>query len=38
MKSLYTSETGKAEILSLYDKKLKDLNINSHYKIVETTA
>ena len=37
MKSLYKSETGKAEILNLYDKKIKDLNINYHNKTVETT-
>lgn len=37
MKSLYKSETGKAEILNLYDQKLKDLNINYQYKTVETT-
>ena len=36
MESLYKSETGKAEIFNLYDKKLKDLNINYHYKTVET--
>ena len=37
MESLYKSETGKSKILNLYDKKLKDLNINYHYKTVETT-
>lgn len=37
MKSLYKFETGKAEILNLYDQKLKDLNINYQYKTVETT-
>ncbi|MDO6472775.1 alpha/beta fold hydrolase [Maribacter sp. 1_MG-2023] len=37
MESLYKSETGKAEILNLYDKKLKDLNNNYHNKTVETT-
>ena len=37
MESLYKSETGKLEILNLYDQKLKDLNINYHYKQVETS-
>ena len=37
MESLYKSETGKAEILNLYNQKLKDLNINYQYQDVETT-
>lgn len=37
MESLYKSETGKSKILKLYDKNLKDLNINYHYKTIETT-
>jgi pimeloyl-ACP methyl ester carboxylesterase len=37
MESLYKSETGKAQILNLYDKKLKALNINFHFKDIETT-
>jgi pimeloyl-ACP methyl ester carboxylesterase len=37
MKSLYTSETGKAEILSLYNQKLEDLNINYTYQDVDTS-
>jgi pimeloyl-ACP methyl ester carboxylesterase len=37
MESLYTSETGKAEILSLYNQKLEDLNINYTYHEVETS-
>ncbi|TVZ54898.1 pimeloyl-ACP methyl ester carboxylesterase [Lutibacter sp. Hel_I_33_5] len=36
MESLYKSETGKAEILNLYNQKLKDLNINYQYHEVET--
>ncbi|QCX39009.1 alpha/beta hydrolase [Aureibaculum algae] len=37
MESLYKSATGKAEILNLYNQKLKDLNINYQYQDVETT-
>ena len=37
MESLYTSETGKKEILSLYNQKLEDLNINYTYQEVETS-
>lgn len=37
MKSYFKSEEGKKEILDLYDKKLTDLNIDSHYKTVETS-
>ncbi|SKB74366.1 alpha/beta hydrolase [Maribacter arcticus] len=37
MKSLYKSETGKAEILNLYNQKLKGLNINYQYQDVETS-
>jgi len=37
MKSLYKSETGKKEILSLYDEKLSELNIKYQDKTVETT-
>jgi pimeloyl-ACP methyl ester carboxylesterase len=37
MESLYKSETGKTDILSLYDKKLKALEIDYQYKIVETS-
>ncbi|WP_317198349.1 alpha/beta fold hydrolase [Aurantibacter crassamenti] len=36
MKSLYKSEIGKKEILNLYDQKLKDLQIDFRYRIVET--
>ncbi|GGZ69546.1 alpha/beta hydrolase [Algibacter mikhailovii] len=36
MESLYKSETGKLEILNLYDQKLKDLNINYQFQEVET--
>jgi pimeloyl-ACP methyl ester carboxylesterase len=36
MESLYKSETGKAEILKLYNQKLENLNINYHYQDVET--
>ena len=36
MKSLFKSEKGKQEILSLYDKKLKELNIEFEYQKVET--
>ncbi|WP_299109957.1 alpha/beta hydrolase [uncultured Winogradskyella sp.] len=36
MESLYKSETGKAEILNLYNQKLKDLNINYRYHEIET--
>ncbi|MBV1923484.1 MAG: alpha/beta hydrolase [Flavobacteriaceae bacterium] len=37
MQSLYKSEIGKAEILNLYDQKLKGLNINYHYKSIKTS-
>ena len=37
MKSLYTSETAKTEILNLYNEKLAGLNINSHDQEIETT-
>ena len=37
MESLYKSEAGKNEILSLYNKKLKDLNIKYQYTEVETS-
>lgn len=37
MASLFKSDLGKKEILDLYDKKLKELNIKSEYKVVETT-
>jgi len=37
METLYKSDTGKAEILNLYDEKLKDLNIDYQYKEVETS-
>lgn len=37
MESLYKSETGKAEIFNLYDQKLKELNINFHFKEVNTS-
>tara|TARA_R110002049_G_scaffold212324_2_gene383322 strand:+ start:388 stop:549 length:162 start_codon:yes stop_codon:yes gene_type:complete len=36
MESLYKSETGKLEILNLYDQKLKELNINYQFQEVET--
>ncbi len=37
MESLYKSETGKTDILNLYDKKLKGLEIEYQYKIIETS-
>ena len=37
MESLFKSESGKNEILSLYDKKLKELNIDYKYRIVDTS-
>jgi pimeloyl-ACP methyl ester carboxylesterase len=37
MKSLYTSETGKLDILNLYNQKLEELNINYQYKEVNTS-
>ena len=37
MQSLYKSETGKAEILTLYNQKLAGLNINYQYQDVETS-
>lgn len=37
MESLYKSEIGKTEIFNLYNQKLEDLNINYHYKEVETS-
>lgn len=36
MKSLYKSELGKKEIISLYDQKLKGLNIDYKYKFIKT--
>lgn len=36
MKSLYQSESGKKDILDLYNKKLNDLNIVYEEKIIET--
>ncbi len=36
MKSLFKTKEGKNEILSLYDQKLKELNIHSEYIEVET--
>lgn len=37
MPSLYKTETGKKDILRLYDEKLNDLNIEYHYKVVDTS-
>lgn len=37
MKSLFTSEAGKAKLLNLYDKKLKSLALNYSYKEVITS-
>ena len=37
MQSLYKSETGKVEILNLYNQKLAGLNINYQYQVVETS-
>ena len=37
MKSLFKTEVGKSEILSLYDQKLDELNINFEYIQVETS-
>ena len=37
MKSLYKSEQGKKKILNLYDEKLASLNIDYHYKTIDTT-
>lgn len=37
MKSLYKSETGKAEILNLYNQKLKDLMIDYNFQDLETS-
>ncbi|MEH6771265.1 alpha/beta hydrolase [Maribacter arcticus] len=37
MQSLYKSETGKVEILNLYNQKLEGLNINYQYQDVETS-
>lgn len=36
MNSLYKSETGKKEIISLYERKLKDLAIDYSYTLVDT--
>ena len=36
MLSLFKSAAGKDEILSLYDKKLSELNIDYQYKIIDT--
>jgi len=37
MESLYKSETGKDDIINLYDQKLEELNIKYQYQYVETT-
>ncbi len=37
MKSLYKSESGKKEIIALYEQKLRDLDINYKYQIVNTS-
>ena len=37
MNSLFKSKQGKKEILSLYDKKLKELNIEFLYKTMDTS-
>lgn len=37
MPSLFKSAAGKDEILSLYDKKLRELNIDYQYKIIDTS-
>jgi pimeloyl-ACP methyl ester carboxylesterase len=37
MTSLFKSETGKNEILSLYDEKLIDLNIEYQYKTIDSS-
>ena len=37
MESLYKSETGKAEILNLYNQKLKDLMIDYNFQDLETS-
>ncbi|MEM9545706.1 MAG: alpha/beta hydrolase [Bacteroidota bacterium] len=37
MKSLYKSETGRNEILALYDQKLKSLNIDYQTILIETS-
>ena len=37
MKSLYKSELGKKEIINLYEQKLKDLDIDYKYKLINTS-
>ena len=37
MASLFKTESGKTEILRLYDEKLIDLNIDYHYKTIDTS-
>lgn len=37
MQSLFKTESGKREILSLYDEKLNELNIDSEYLKVDTS-
>ena len=37
MKSLFRSEEGKKQIINLYEQKLRDLDIDYNYKIIETT-
>jgi hypothetical protein len=37
MPSLFKSASGKKEILSLYDEKLSDLNIDYQYKIIDSS-
>lgn len=36
MKSLFRSEEGKKQIINLYEQKLRDLDIDYNYKIIET--
>ncbi|MBU2906504.1 MULTISPECIES: alpha/beta fold hydrolase [Arenibacter] len=36
MKSLYKSEIGQKEIINLYEQKIKDLDIDYNYKIINT--
>lgn len=37
MSKLFKSESGKKEILDLYDEKLSELNIDHQYKVVDTS-
>ena len=37
MRSLYKTDSGKKEIINLYDEKLIDLNIEYQYEIINSS-